>query len=194
MRASLCLAAVALLGLSAPASIATTTARGAAAIPHAQTTGGPNDFDFEIGTWTTRLSRLVKPLSGSKAWVHYEGTSVVRPVWGGRANLLELDVTGPAGRIEALSLRLYNPQTRQWAIYYATSAAGTITEPVFGGFVNGRGEFYGQDVVNGRAVFVRFVITPAGKDTWRFEQAFSEDGGRTWENNWIAVDTRKSTP
>ena len=69
---------------------------------------GQHDFDFEIGSWTTELSRLVSPLSGSSEWVEYGGTSVVRPVWDGLANLVELDVSGSAGRIQALSLRLYD--------------------------------------------------------------------------------------
>jgi len=180
---------VVMLSMSASASTAT-GARSALSAQSASTSDGRRDFDFEIGRWNTRLSRLVKPLSGLSDWVEYEGTTVVRQVWGGRANLLELDVEGPAGRIEALSLRLYNPHSRQWSIHYASSASGTITAPVFGQFANGRGEFHGQEIVNGRAVFVRFVISPAGKNAWRFEQAFSDDGGKTWETNWIAVDTR----
>jgi hypothetical protein len=67
---------------------------------------GQHDFDFEIGRWATRLRRLKSPLTGSTDWVEYEGTSVVREIWGGRANLVELDVAGLAGRIEGLSLRL----------------------------------------------------------------------------------------
>src|SRR5215216_1709596 len=77
---------------------------------------GQHDFDFEIGTWKTHLKRLVRPLTGSTTWVEYEGTTVVRKVWNGRANLVELDVGGPAGRIEGLSLRLYNPESRQWSV------------------------------------------------------------------------------
>src|SRR5262245_92360 len=87
----------------------------------AQERGGERDFDWEIGTWKTRLKRLQKPLSGSKTWVEYEGTSVVRKVWNGNANLLELKVEGPAGKIEALSLRLYNPEGRQWSLNFASS-------------------------------------------------------------------------
>ena len=115
---------------------------------------------------------------------------MVRKVWDGRANLVELDVKGPAGRIEGLSLRLYNPQSRQWSLNFANSASGTLTTPSIGSFKNGRGEFYAQETLNGRAIFVRFVISDITPDSVRFEQAFSDDGGKTWEANWVAVDTR----
>ena len=156
----------------------------------AQRRDGQKDFDFEIGTWNTRLRRLQKPLSGSSTWLEYTGTTVVRKVWNGRANLVELDVTGEAGRIEGLSLRLYNPHARQWSLNFSNSAAGTMTPPVVGEFRNGRGEFYGQDSLDGRTIFVRFVISDITPTSCRFEQAFSDDGGKTWEVNWIAVDTR----
>lgn len=151
---------------------------------------GQRDFDWEIGSWHTQLSRLMNPLSDSAAWVEYEGTSVVRKVWEGRANLVELDVEGPAGRLEVLSLRLYNPQSRQWSLNSANSSFGTLGQPMIGGFRDGRGEFFGQTTVGGRTVFVRFIITSVDPDTWRFEQAFSADGGESWEVNWIAIDTK----
>jgi hypothetical protein len=156
----------------------------------AQQRDGQHDFDFEIGTWRTHLSRLQNPLTGSTTWVEYEGTSVVRKVWNGRANLVELDVSGPAGRIEALSLRLYNPESRQWSLHFSNSRSGTMSPPMFGEFKNGRGEFFSQETFNGRAILVRFVISNVTPDSWRFEQAFSDDGGKTWEVNWIATDKR----
>jgi hypothetical protein len=151
---------------------------------------GQKDFDFEIGTWKTHLKRLQRPLTGSTTWVEYEGTTVVRKVWDGRANLVELDVNGPAGRIEALSLRLYNPESRQWSLNFAGVGSGTLSPPTIGEFKNGRGEFYNQETLNGRAILVRFVISDITPTSCRFEQAFSDDGGKTWEVNWIAVDTR----
>lgn len=151
---------------------------------------GQHDFDFEIGSWTTRLSRLARPLTGDTTWVHYEGTSVVRKVWDGRANLVELDVAGPTGRIEGLSLRLYDPEARQWSLNFSNSRGGTLSPPVIGDFKNGRGEFYGQELLNRRAILVRFIISDITPTSARFEQAFSEDGGKTWEVNWIAIDTR----
>lgn len=115
---------------------------------------GQHDFDFEIGTWKTALKRLVEPLSGSTDWVSYEGTTIVRKVWAGKANLVELNVTGPAGSIKALILRLYDPQTRQWSLNFANANGGGMAVPTVGGFKNGKGEFYNQETYNGRAVFV----------------------------------------
>jgi hypothetical protein len=151
---------------------------------------GQRDFDFEIGTWKTHLSRLVNPLTGSTTWVEYQGTSVVRKVWDGRANLVELVADGPAGHFEGLNLRLYNPESRQWSLNFANSRSGTLTQPAIGEFNNGRGEFYAQETLNGRAILVRFVISDITPDSCRFEQSFSDNGGKTWEVNWIAVDTR----
>jgi hypothetical protein len=151
---------------------------------------GQHDFDFHIGVWKTHLSRRLRPLTGSTTWVEYEGTTVVRKVWNGRANLVELQVDGAAGHIEALSLRLYNPESRQWSLNFSNSAGGTLSPPTIGEFKNGRGEFFNQETLNGRAIFVRFVISDITPNSVRFEQAFSDDGGKTWEVNWIATDTR----
>jgi hypothetical protein len=151
---------------------------------------GQHDFDFEIGKWKTHLSRRLRPLTGSTTWVEYDGTTVVRKVWNGRANLVELDVAGPAGHIEALSLRLYNPESHQWSLNFANSGGGTMSVPTIGEFKNGRGEFYDQELLNGRAILVRFVVSPVNANLIRFEQAFSDDGGKTWESNWVATDTR----
>jgi hypothetical protein len=152
---------------------------------------GQHDFDFEIGRWRTRLSRLLRPLSGSTTWVEYQGTTVVSKVWDGAANLVELDVEGPAGHLEGLSLRLYNPESRQWSLNFANRRTGVLSPPAIGGFTKGRGEFISQETLDGRAISVRFVISPIAPDSVRFEQAFSADGGRTWEVNWIATDTRE---
>jgi hypothetical protein len=109
----------------------------------------------------------------------------------GRANLVDLSVSGPSDRIEGVSLRLYNPGTRQWSLNFASMRDGTPTPPVYGGCANGRGEFFGQDAVAGRAVLVRFVISDITENSAMFEQAFSADGGQTWIVNWIATDTRR---
>jgi hypothetical protein len=151
---------------------------------------GQRDFDFEIGAWKTHLRRLVHPLTGSTTWVEYQGTSIVRKVWNGRANLLELEADGPGGHFEGLSLRLYNPESHQWSLNFANSGGGGLSQPTIGGFKTGRGEFFDQETLNDRAIFVRFVISDITPDSCRFEQAFSEDGGKTWEVNWIATDTR----
>jgi len=165
-----------------------------AEVPKPAMRDGQHDFDFEIGTWKTRLKRLAKPLSGSKTWLEYQGTSVVRKVWDGRANLLELEVEGEKGPIEGLSLRLYNQESHQWSLNFSNSRVGTLTSPVFGEFRDGRGEFYGVDALGSRAILVRFIITCNSEDSYHFEQAFSDDAGKTWEVNWIADDTRIKEP
>ena len=151
---------------------------------------GQHDFDFETGNWKTHVSRLVHPLTGSTTWATYEGTTVVRKVWNGRANLVELEVDGSAGHLELLSLRLYNPSSRQWSLNVASSGGGTLGVPTIGEFKNGRGEFFDQETLNGRAILVRFVISDITPNSCHFEQAFSDDGGKTWEVNWLATDTR----
>ena len=151
---------------------------------------GQHDFDFEFGTWKTHVSRRLHPLTGSTTWVEYEGTSVVRPLLNGSANLVELVMDGPAGHFEGLSLRLYNPQSHQWSLNFSNKAAGTLSPPTIGEFRDGRGEFFNQETLDGRAILVRFVISDIGPDSCRFEQAFSDDGGKTWEVNWVATDTR----
>ncbi len=119
---------------------------------------------------------------------------MVRKLWDGRANLLQLEVGGSSGHIEALSRRLYNPDSRQWSLNFSNSAAGTLGQPIIGEFKNGRGEFFDQETVGDRAVLVRFVISDITPESCHFEQAFSADGGKTWEVNWVATDTRMRPP
>jgi hypothetical protein len=151
---------------------------------------GQKDFDFEIGTWKTKLKRLKSPLSGSTTWVEYEGTSIVKEVCNGRANLVELNVEGHSGRIEGVSLRLYNPETKQWSLNFANMRDGNLAIPAVGNFKNGRGEFFNEDTFNEQKILVRFVISEITANSCHFEQAFSADNGKTWEINWIADDTR----
>jgi hypothetical protein len=151
---------------------------------------GQHDFDFDIGTWKTRTSRLQHPLTGSKTWIEMEGTTVVRKIWDGRANLAEFEADGPTGHLELLSLRLYDPQDHQWSLNFATSQIGTISVPMIGEFNNGRGEFYDQEPFNGRTIWVRFTFFSISPDSAQSEQAFSDDGGKTWETNWINKYTR----
>lgn len=151
---------------------------------------GQHDFDFEIGVWKTHLRRLVHPLSGSSTWVECDGNTVVRKVWDGRANLVELEADCPSGHFEGLSLRLYNPQSHQWSLNFANSRDGSLSQPTIGKFKNGRGEFFDQETFNGRAILVRFVISDITPDSCHFEQSFSDDGGKSWEVNWIAIDMR----
>jgi len=151
---------------------------------------GSHDFDWEIGAWKTQLKRLKRPLTGSNEWVEYEGTSLIRGVLGNRANIVELDVQGPAGRIQGASLRLYEPQAHRWTLNFFNVNDGQLTSPMTGEFRDGTGTFFGPDTWGDKAILVRFVISKVTADTYRFEQAFSTDSGKTWELNWIATDTR----
>lgn len=154
---------------------------------------GQYDFDFELGNWKTHLSRLEKPLTGSTKWIEFDGTIVGRPIWNGKANLDEFEAEGPSGHIEGLTLRLYNPESHQWSLYWATSKNGTLAmPPTVGSFdaKNGRGEFYDQESFNGRMIFVRYVWSNITPTSARFVQSFSDDGGKTWEDNWISTMER----
>jgi len=152
---------------------------------------GQHDFDFNFGTWKTHVSRLVHPLADSKTWTEYDGTSVVRTVWNGRASLFELDVQGQAGHIEGVGLRLYNPQSHQWNLNWTNSSVGMLDGAMIGEFKDGRGLFYSAENFEGRNILVRNGFSDITPDSSRFEQAFSADGGKTWETNWIMTQTRQ---
>lgn len=151
---------------------------------------GQKDFDFEIGKWNTKLKVLKNPLSGSTTWNEYEGTTNVIGVCDNRSNLAELNVKGPAGQIAGVSLRLFNPKTNQWSLNFANIRDGNLVIPSIGSFKNGRGEFFNEDIFDGKKILVRFIISAITPNSCHFEQAFSTDGGKTWEVNWIADDTR----
>ena len=146
---------------------------------------GQRDFDFLLGKWKYHLKRLQNPLTGSKSWIEFDGTGVCRPIWNGNAQIDELDVNGPTGHVQGLTLRLYNPESRQWSLNWANASKGTLDVPTIGSFKDGRGEFYDQEPYNGRTILVRYVWTGTTSSSPHFEQSFSDDGGKTWEVNWI---------
>jgi hypothetical protein len=148
---------------------------------------GQHDFDWDIGTWKTHQKRLLHPLTGSTTWVEYHGTDVVRKIWDG-ANVGEIRADGPAGHLELFTLRLYNPETHEWSVYFTNSTSGALSAPAVGAFKNGRGEFYDQETYNGRTILLRFSVADITANSCRFEQAFSPDGGRTWETNFIVTE------
>jgi hypothetical protein len=149
---------------------------------------GRHDFDWDMGTWKTHQRRLLHPLTGSTTWVEYHGTDVVRKVWDG-ANLGKVEADGPAGHLELFTLRLYNPEAHQWSIYFTNSTAGTLSPGAVGEFKNGRGDFYDQETFNGRSILVRFSVSDITPNSCHFDQAFSADGGKTWEVNFIVTET-----
>jgi hypothetical protein len=161
-----------------------------AARPAAATCGGQHDFDFEFGNWTVRLRRLAHPLTNAHAWVEYVGTNVDRKVWGGRANLGELELHNSTNHIEGLSLRLYDPRTCRWNIYFANSSSVGIGIPTVGSFTNRRGTFYDDERLAGKAIRVRFTFSGITSSAFHFEQSFSPDAGKTWSVNWIADFSR----
>ena len=153
---------------------------------------GQHDFDFEIGSWKIHLKRLEHPLTGSTKWIEFDGTSVTRKVWDGKANLEEFNTDGPAGHIQGLTLRVYNPQSHQWSLIWFNAKNPVLGLPTVGEFKNGRGEFYDHEPINGRMVLVRYIWSEITANSAHFEQSFSEDGGQTWEVNWITDQTRVS--
>lgn len=150
---------------------------------------GQHDFDPLIGAWKYHLKRRLNPLTGSNTWVEFEGSGVCRKVFDG-ASVDQIEVDGPTGHVEGLTLRVYNPQSHQWRLYWANKKVGILDPPQVGEFKDGRGEFFAQDTVSGKTILIRFIWTNTTTSTPHFEQSFSDDGGKTWEVNWITDQTR----
>jgi hypothetical protein len=151
---------------------------------------GQHDFDPLIGTWKFHLKRRLHPLTGSNTWVESEGTGVCFKIWDGRAELDTAEIDDPVGHIEGLTVRTYNPQSRQWRLYWANSKTGIMDPPQVGKFKDGRGEFFAQDTINGKTILIRYAWTDMTTNSPHFEQSFSDDGGKTWEVNFITDQTR----
>jgi hypothetical protein len=152
---------------------------------------GQHDFDFIFGRWKLHLRRKQPAAGGPDVWSEFDGYGVYRKVWDGRANLNEFEADSPTGHVEGLTLRTYNPKTRQWSLYWASSRDGILAQPQVGQFHDGVGEFYAQDTIDGRSVFVRYVWSNITPVSVHFEQAYSADGGRTWDVNWISDMSRE---
>jgi hypothetical protein len=154
---------------------------------------GSHDFDFLFGSWEVRNRRLVERLKGSAEWEEFSGTCHARPVLGGLGNMDEFMLDRGVGRVLGITVRLYDPVSGEWSIYWAASPGrGRFDVPMVGRFVGPRGEFYSQEVFEGRHIFSRFIWTVHGPDACRWEQAYSPDGGRSWETNWIMEFTRQA--
>ena len=151
---------------------------------------GQHDFDPLLGSWKYHLKRRVHTLVGSNEWVEFEGSGECHRVWDGGAQIDTIEVDGPSGHIEGLTLRVYNLQSHQWRLYWANRKVGILDPPQVGEFKEGRGEFYAQDTYNGKTILIRFVWTNLNTSSPHFEQSFSDDGGKTWEVNWITDQTR----
>jgi hypothetical protein len=184
---ALALGLAAVLLSSAPTS-AQLPAGNPPVVPKREVRDGSRDFDFVVGRWKVRHRRLRNPLTGSSTWVEFDGTSVGRLMWDGRVSQDENVFNDPAGTIEGMTVRFYNVKTGQWSIYWASNTLGGLAlPPTVGSFdrKEGRGEFFDQENWNGRIILVRYLWHDIKADSCRWEQAFSEDGGATWETNWI---------
>lgn len=168
-----------------------------AAAPHAagadvapSVRDGAHDFDFDLGVWQTHITRRLHPLTGSEETIQLSGTVTVRKVWGGRAQLEEIEADGPKGHWEGATLFLYNPEGRQWSMNFANSAYGTLATPMIGTFANGRGELIGQDTLDGRAILVRAVWSDFTATSHTYQEFYSADGGHTWALAFTAKKTK----
>ncbi|MFE0250878.1 hypothetical protein [Streptomyces sp. NPDC059010] len=151
----------------------------------------PNDFDFFHGDWEVRhRRRRTAFLDPDSDWEEFAGTSRCWPLFDGAANLDEIDM--PRLSAKGATLRLFDRESGQWSLNWASSVSGTLFPPVFGRFDGGRGEFYGDDTYDGKDVRVRFVWSGVCAESARWEQAFSLDEGRTWLTNWIMEFSRAS--
>ena len=150
-----------------------------------------HDFDFYMGTWAVHHRRLTKRLAGSDDWAEFEGTSTAWPILDGAGNIDDNVLELPDGEYRAISLRTYDPETDRWSIWWLDGRTpGRLDPPVVGGFVDGIGTFIAPDTFDGRPILVRFLWSDITATTCRWEQAFSADGGATWEVNWVMESTR----
>lgn len=173
---------------TAVATLALLPAHGADA-PAPALRDGAHDFDFNIGTWHTQIRRIADPFAATPA-IEFGGTVTVRKVWDGRAQLEEIEADTPSGHWEGMTLFLYNPSAHQWTQAYVNSKNGVLDVPLIGEFHDGRGELYAQDTFKGRSILVRATWSQITPDAHRFEEDFSQDGGRTWAPAFIASLTR----
>lgn len=145
-----------------------------------------DDFDFFIGRWRVAHKRLQRRLAACAEWVEFPGECVVQKMLGGLGNVDDNILELPEGAYRALTLRSFNRETQQWAIWWLDSRhPWTLDVPVKGGFENGVGLFYADDELNGQLIKVRFRWSMPAPEQPRWEQAFSPDAGETWETNWV---------
>ena len=146
---------------------------------------GRNDFDFLMGTWKVHHRTLKGRLEEATEWHEFEGEMEHRKILGGIGNIDENVIQGKDGSLLAVALRFFNPTSKEWSIYWSTNRTGTLDVPVIGSFQDGVGEFYSQEVFEGQHIYTRFIWSHITQKSAQWQQAFSEDGGKTWETNWI---------
>lgn len=154
---------------------------------------GVHDFDFLIGAWQVQHLRLKERLAGSSEWIAFDGTHVAWPLLGGHGNVDDNVMNLPGGAYRGVSLRPFDPATRHWAIWWLDGRhPHTIDVPVVGRFEGGVGTFFADESFRGQPIKVRFVWSQITPQSCQWEQAFSPDGGRTWETNWVSRFTRSA--
>lgn len=152
---------------------------------------GVHDFDFFTGSWSVHHRRLKERLANNHEWVEFEGTGTAQKILGGFGNIDDNVLDLPGGAYRAVTLRAYDPEKKQWSIWWLDRRSpGHLDPPVVGRFENGVGTFYADDTFNGKPIRVRFLWTRVMSNTPHWEQAFSVDGGKTWETNWTMDFTR----
>ncbi len=145
----------------------------------------PNDFDFIIGDWRVRHRRLNARLSGCTDWTEFEGLSSTRHILGGFGNLEDNLLHFPEGSFRAAAMRSYCATTQTWSIWWLDGLKPTrLDVPVVGKFAHRTGVFFADDVLDGQAIKVRFTWTATAGQNPRWDQAFSNDAGASWETNW----------
>jgi|SRR5579862_409663 len=169
----------------------TLTAAGAADAPSMR--DGQHDFDFNIGVWRTHIRRVLDPFDAACRVIELNGSVTVRSVWNGRAQLEEIEADGPLGHWEGMTLFLYNPAAHQWSQSFASSRLGALNAPLIGAFHDGRGELYAQDSFHQRTILVRGVWSDIQPDSHRYEESYSDDGGKTWVPAFSAQLKRQGT-
>lgn len=147
-------------------------------------------FDFLIGDWSVRHRRLKRRLAADTEWIEFVGRASARKILGGLANIDEMTIDLPSGPYVGATLRLFNPGTGLWSIYWMDSRNPALDPPVVGGFAGSRGLFYGDDTFEGRPIRIRFVWIVLSTSACTWEQAFSDDMGQSWETNWTMEFTR----
>jgi len=155
-----------------------------------ETVGTARDFDFFMGRWRVHNRRLRKRLAGSDEWDEFEAMVVARPLLDGVGNEDEFRTDYDGGFI-GMSFRFFDPEKKRWSIYWAdTRRCGELDPPVFGSISGDTGVF-GEDTFEGRPILVRFTWSGVTTERPRWEQAFTEDGGETWETNWVMDFSRQ---
>jgi hypothetical protein len=153
--------------------------------------GAPSDFDFAVGDWRVKHRRLKDRLVGSDQWIEFDGQMSTQKVLGGYGNVEDNLLQFPEGAYRAVAVRSFNAQSSQWSIWWLDGRfPGQIDVPVVGRFKDGVGTFYADDMLNGAPIRIRFIWSTVDKHKPRWEQAFSADGGMTWETNWIMEFSR----